>query len=80
MGEKMIMIKDTEKEIKEIDDKISKLKQKKKKLTYKEGLTYCPICKKFYPDEKCRQGPIMSGGFLEEWEITCPKGHTWDDK
>ena len=72
--------KNAEKQIDKIDKEIGKLKQKKKKLTQKEGMVYCPICKKFYPSEQCRQGPEMSGSFLEAWNITCPKGHTWDDK
>ena len=76
----MNKIKNTEKEIKGIDKKITNLKQKKKKLTQKKDMVYCPFCKKFYPSKKCRQGPEMSGPFLEAWNITCPEGHTWDDK
>jgi lantibiotic modifying enzyme len=76
----MNKIKKVEKEIKEIDNKIYSLEKQKKRLLQNKEMVYCPICKKAYPSDKCRQGPEMSGGFLEAWNITCPKGHTWDDK
>ena len=67
-------------ELEDIDEKIESLKLKKKMLMEQSDMVFCPICKKYYSSEKCRQGPEMSGPILEAWYVTCPKGHTWDDK
>ena len=67
-------------ELEDIDKEIDSLKMKKKKLLGQSDMVFCPICKKYYSSEKCRQGPEMSGCFLEAWHVTCPRGHTWDDK
>jgi hypothetical protein len=47
-----------------------------------KGKVYCPECKKYYRNDECTHQPNFSGpgSFLEEWNVTCPKGHTWDDK
>jgi hypothetical protein len=63
-----------------IDKEIEKLENKKEKILTDSKMVYCPVCKKAYLSDQCRQGPIMSDGFLEEWEIICPKGHKWDGK
>jgi hypothetical protein len=68
------------KELEAVDKEIERLKIKKKKLMRQEDMVFCPVYKKFYSSEKCRQGPEMSGPILEAWHVTCPKGHTWDDK
>lgn len=67
-------------ELEDIDEKIESLKMKKKRLMGQSDMVFCPVCKKYYSSEKCRQGPQMSGPILEAWYVTCPKGHTWDDK
>lgn len=72
--------RNVKKELKDIDKEIESLEIKKKKLMRQKDMVFCPFCKKFYHSEKCRQGPEMSGSILEAWHITCPMGHTWDDK
>ena len=72
--------KNVKKELEDINKKIDSLELKKKKLMRQENMVFCRQCNKFYPGKKCRQGPEMSGPILEAWWVTCPKGHTWDDK
>lgn len=64
-----------EKEIKEIDCEIAELQHRKKQLTRTKGKVYCPICKKFYSEEKCRIGIELEGEFTGGFPVTCPKGH-----
>jgi hypothetical protein len=67
-------------ELEDIDKEIESLEIKKKELMRENDMVFCPRCQKYYPSEKCRQGPEMSNGFLEAWHVTCPRDHTWDDK
>jgi hypothetical protein len=48
----------------------------------KKGHYYCPECEKYYTYSECNEAFEFSidGEFLESAWITCPKGHTWDDK
>jgi hypothetical protein len=68
------------KELEDIHKEIGQLKLKEKNLMRDKEMVFCPICQKFYDSGRCRQGPEMSGPILEAWQVTCPKGHTWDDK
>ena len=70
----------TVKDLKEIDKNIEDLKHKRKKLLRKNKMVYCPICKKYYPEEKCRSGIELEGGIVSGFPVTCPKGHEWDEK
>jgi hypothetical protein len=79
-GVKMKKPQVVKREFQDIDKEIESLEMKKKKMMRQSDMVFCPICKKYYSSEKCGQGPEMSGPILEAWYITCPKGHTWDDK
>ena len=71
-----------EDELENLDEKIKDLQQKKKELMKQKGFVYCYKCQKFYENDKCKHKSefSMGGAFLEAYYITCPKGHTWDDK
>jgi len=74
-------MKSAKKELKDINKNIKQLEIKKRKLMREKDIVFCPVCQKFYPENKCKHQPEFSmGSFLEAWYITCPKGHTWDDK
>jgi hypothetical protein len=79
-GVRMKTSNSAKKEFEDIHKEIGQLKLKEKKLMRDKDMVFCPICQKLYNSENYRQGPEMSGPILEAWLVTCPKGHTWDDK